>query len=56
MVRVSEDKGTAIVCENTNECIRKEDDLLNDMGVERSLKTEKQLVQRTHETLIYAFN
>ena len=56
MVRISADKGTAIVCENTQEYIRKEDDLLNDMDVEISQKTEKQLIQRTHKRLIDAFN
>ena len=56
MVRISADKGTAIVCENTKEYIRREDDLLNDMDVERSQKTEKQLIQRTHKRLIDAFN
>ena len=56
MVRISADKGTAIVCENTQEYIRKEDDLLNDMDVERSQKTEKQVIQRTHKRLIDAFN
>ena len=56
MVRLSADKGTTIVCENTKECIQKEDDLRNDMDVERLLKTEKQLVQRTHKRLIDAFN
>ena len=56
MLRVSADKGTATVCKKTKEYIRKEDDLLNDMDVERSQKTEKPLVQRTHKRLIDAFN
>ena len=56
MVRVSADKGTAIVCENTREYNRKEDDLLRDMDVERSQKTEKQLIQRGHKRLVDAFN
>ena len=54
MVRV--DKGTAIVCENETNYIRKEDELLNEMDVERSQKTEKQLIQRAHKRLIDAFN
>ena len=56
MVRVSADKGTAIVCENETNYIRKEDELLNEMDVERSQKTEKQLIQRAHKRLIDAFN
>ena len=36
MVRVSADKGTAIICENTKEYIQKVDDLLNEIPVERS--------------------
>ena len=46
MVRIPADKGTAIVCENEKEYVRKEDDLLNEMDVERSQKTEKQLIQK----------
>ena len=56
MVRVSADKGTAIVCENETEYIWKEAELLNDMDVERSQKTEKQLIQKAHKRLIDAFN
>ena len=40
MVRVAADKGTAIVCENETNYIRKEDELLNGVDVERSQKTE----------------
>ena len=36
--------------------IWKEDELLNEMDVERSQKTEKQLIQRAHKRLIDAFN
>ena len=50
------DKGTAIVCENENEYVRKGNDLLNEMDVERSQKTEKQLIQKAHKRLIDAFN
>ena len=46
MVRIPADKGTAIVCENRKEYVRKEVDLLNEMDVERSQKTEKQLIQQ----------
>ena len=55
MVRIPADKGTAIVCENEKEYIRKEDDLLVDMDVERSNKTEKQLIQKAHKRLIEEF-
>jgi len=41
MVRIPADKGTTIVCENEKGYIQKEDDLLGDMDVERSNKTEK---------------
>ena len=40
IVRIPADKGTAIVCENEKECIQKEDELLRDMDVERSNKTD----------------
>ena len=55
IVRIPADKGTAIVCENEKEYIQKEDELLRDMDVERSNKTEKQLIQRTHKRLIEEF-
>ena len=41
--------------ENEKEYIRKEDDLLVDMDVERSNKTEKQLIQKAHKRLIEEF-
>ena len=55
MVRVSADKGTTMICENTKNYIQKEHNLLNCIDVERLQKTEKQLVQRTHKRLIDAF-
>ena len=55
IVRIPADKGTAIVCENEKEYIQKEDELLRDMDVERSNKTEKQLIQRAHKRLIEEF-
>ena len=45
IVIIPADKGTAIVCKN-EEYIRKEDELLRDIDVEGSNKTEKQLMQR----------
>ena len=56
IVTLPADKGTAIVCENKNEHVRKEDDLLNEMDVEKSQKTEKQLIQKAQKRLIDAFN
>ena len=50
IVRIPADKGTAIVCENEKKYIQKEDELLRDMDVERSNKTEKQLIQRAQKT------
>ena len=38
------------------EFIQKEDNVLNDMDVERSQKMEKQLDQRMHKRLLDAFN
>ena len=55
IVRIPAYKGTAIVCENEKEYIQKEDELLRDMDVERSNKTEKQLIQRAHKRLIEEF-
>ena len=56
IITIPTDKDTAIVCENKNEYIWKEDDLLNEMDVERSQKTEKQLIQKAHKRLIDVFN